>query len=256
MTIFIYFVTYLCIIATFFNDGFTQMLFSVPFIWFLLVDSIHAKGSRTFILNFIAITVLLVFTLTRFSNPFIYPVLMQKRITQKDYYLTHYPHHTPSLFETKRIRIYFDSDDHFEYYKTMNLYKEYILKKGTLVTPIKVIISGYPDILGISYRLQIDINDSQLKSEIQKYISSHNRDTGLEINSQLPEKMHEYYRESVLNSTDDIYAGSWFLYQKVYSVVERSLGFIVMMFSPMFIWIYLIILALQLYYLKQKHKKI
>ena len=263
MTQFIYLITYLCIIATFFNDGFTQMFFSIPFILFLLVDSMYAKSRRVFKLNVIAITFLFILALTRFTNPFIYPVLFQERVMQKDYHLTHYPYNTPRLIETKYIKIkgfLSESKDHLEYYKTMNLYKEYLLKKGTLITPIKVIISGHPDIMGIRYDLQIDINDSQLKKEIKKYISSHNKNIKPEINSQYPERMQEAiyiqdYRSNVPNSTDNIIAGDWFFYQKPYNIIENSFGWIVLMFSPMFIWIYLIILASQLYYLKYKYKK-
>jgi len=91
-------------------------------------------------------------------------------------------------------------------------------------------------------------------------ISSYNKNIKPAINSQYPEKMQQAiyaqdYRANVQNSTDNIIAGDWFFYQKPYSIIEKYFGWIVMMFSPFFIWAYLIILALQLYYLKQKYKK-
>lgn len=269
MKLSLYLVTYLCIIATFFNDGFSKMFFSMPFVFFVLADSILAKNYRTFILNTIAVAILLILAFTRFSNPLIYPVLEKKLVAQKDYSLTHAPYNTSTLVEVGYLDDYFNSKDQLASYKAMDLYKKYSLKKGTLITPVKVVISGHPDILGISYKLQIDINDSQLQDEIKQYVSSHNKDIGLEINSQLPKNLQDKYiqnyRISVPNSTDDIYAGSWysdnFPKQDIYgekaieSVIEKYFGWIVMIFNPMFIWIYLILFAWQFYYIKKKYKQ-
>lgn len=267
MKFFLYLITYLCIIATFFNDGFSKMFFSIPFIFFLLADSILSKSYRTFIFNAVAITVLLILAFTRFTNPFIYPVLQQKLIAPKDYHLTHSPYSTSTLIEVKNLDDYFEDKEQLTYYKSMDLYKEYTLKKGTLITPVKIVISGHPDITGISYKLQVDINDSQLKSSVKKYIASHNQDIGLEINRQLPEKMQDKYiqnyRYSVANSGDSIYAGSWYFEnfpkQKKYgqhyieSIIEKTIGWIVFIFNPMFIWVYLILFAWQFYYIKKKY---
>jgi len=268
MTFFLYLVTYLCIIATFFNDGFSRMFFAMPFIFFLLADSVLAKSFHTFIFNTVTIVILLILAFTRFSNPYIYPILRQKLVTQKEYHLTNLPCHTPTLVEVEYLNDYFNNDALLKRYKAMNLYKEYVLKKGTLITPEKVIISGHPDILGISYMLQIDINDSRLRNEAKKYIMSHNKDISLEINNQLPEEMRDksiqYYSYSVLNSNDNIYAGSWYFdnlkqgrygEKNIESVIEKYFGWIVMIFNPMFIWIYLIIFAWQFYYIKQKYKQ-
>jgi len=263
----LYLVTYLCIIATFFNDGFSKMFFSIPFIFFLLADSILAKSYRTFILNTIAVIVLLILAFMRFTNPLIYPILEQKLVTQKDYRLTHAPYNTSTLVEVGYLDDYFNSKDQLASYKAMDLYKEYDLKKGTLITPVKVVISGHPDITGISYKLQIGINDSQLESGVKQYIASHHKDIGLEINSRHPEKLQDKYiqngRYSVPNSEDNIYAGSWYFEnfpkQKIYgekdieSVVEQYFGWVVFMFNPMFIWAYLIIFAWQFYYIKKKY---
>lgn len=267
MKLSLYLVTYLCIIATFFNDGFSKMFFSIPFVFFLLADSILAKSYRTFILNTIAVTVLLILAFMRFTNPLIYPVLEQKLVTQKDYRLTHAPYNTSTLVEVGYLDDYFKSKDELAYYKAMDLYKEYVLKKGILITPVKVVISGHPDITGISYKLQININDSKLESGVKQYIASHHKDIGLEINSLLPEKMKDKYiqnyRYSIPNFEDNIYAGSWYFEnfpkQKIYgetdieSVIEQYFGWIVYMFNPIFIWAYLIIFAWQFYYIKMKY---
>ena len=268
MTFFIYVITYLCIIATFFNDGFSGMFFSLPFILFLLVDSVLDKGFRRFMLNTIAVTTLLVLALTRFSNPYIYPVLKYKLITKTEYHLTHSPYHTATLIDVNNLHDYFESDKRLERYKEMDLYKEYVLKKGTLITPVKVIISGHPDISGISYNLQIDINDSQLEDEVKHYIVSHHKDIGMDINNRLPQKEQDnylhYYRPSIPNSSDAIYAGRWYFKdfskeetnsftRAINSVVEGYLGWVVYMFNPMFIWAYLIIFVLQLFYIKKKY---
>jgi len=267
MKLSLYLVTYLCIIATFFNDGFSKMFFSIPFVFFLLADSILAKSYRTFILNTIAVAVLLILAFTRFSNPLIYPVLEQKLVTQKAYRLTHAPYNTSTLVEVGYLDDYFNSKDELAYYKAMDLYKEYNLKKGTLITPVKVMISGHPDITGISYRLQIDINDSQLESDVKQYIASHHKDIGIAINSRLPEKLQDKhiqnYRYSIPNAEDYIYAGAWYFEnfpkQKTYgepdieSVIEQYFGWIVYMFNPMFIWAYLMIFAWQFYYIKKKY---
>lgn len=267
MKLSLYLVTYLCIIATFFNDGFSKMFFSIPFVFFLLADSILAKSYRTFILNTIAVAVLLILAFTRFSNPLIYPVLEQKLVTQKAYRLTHAPYNTSTLVEVGYLDDYFNSKDELAYYKAMDLYKEYNLKKGTLITPVKVMISGHPDITGISYRLQIDINDSQLESDVKQYIASHHKDIGIAIISRLPEKLQDKhiqnYRYSIPNAEDYIYAGAWYFEnfpkQKTYgepdieSVIEQYFGWIVYMFNPMFIWAYLMIFAWQFYYIKKKY---
>lgn len=268
MRILIYIITYLCIVATFFNDGFTHMFFSAPFIFFLLADSVVSKGFRTFIFNFTAVIILLILAFTRFSNPYIYPILQNELITQRDYNLTHSPFSTSTLILTDELHYYFDNDKVFKIYKTMDLYHEYTLKKGTLVTPVKMVISGHPDILGISYKLQIDINDTNIQNKMKKYIQTHHKDIFLDIDNKLPNKLRNkhlhYYKNKHQNTDDNIYAGGWYDDAiKAYtgyttigenSIIENYLGWIVLMFNPMFIWIYLIIFILQYFFIRKRYR--
>lgn len=267
MTFIVYFITYFLLIATFFNDGFTGMLFSIPFLWFIAYDSVYSRNRKRIIFNSVTVFVLFILALTRFSNPFVYPVLNSEHKVSRDYILTHYPYSTQNLVEVDKIKRYFEKEESFLLYKQMDLYKEYVLKKDTLVKPVKVKITGHPDILGISYDLQIVIKDSNLMTEIKQYILTHNEDIGLDINSRLPKKLQNnsmvHYRESVPNKNNHIYEGAWYyddivenktmVKKRITSYMEKYISWIVLIFNPMYIWIYLIILYFQYRYLKRQY---
>ncbi len=235
----LYFISYLLITAGFFNDGFTGIFFSLPFIAFLALDSLLSKNKKKFIINLLAVSILFILSVTRFSNPYIYPILNKSLITSKDYKLTNYRYDIHELVDIKYQKRSLEADrkGSFETYMKSDLYQEYLLKKGTTVKPLKVIISGHPDILGASYDLQIDISDTEVKSEIQKYISS---------------------RDTSIIASNDIYAGDWFFdnfsKENIFSadiknIFEKNLCQAVMIFHPFLIWIYFIILFFQLKYL-------
>ncbi|MFT7860741.1 MAG: hypothetical protein ABXS93_07375 [Sulfurimonas sp.] len=246
------------------------MFFSAPFVFFLLADSVVSKSFRPFIFNFVAVVILLILAFTRFSNPYIYPILQNEVITQRDYNLTHSPFDTSTLISIDNLHDYdyFDNDKIFKIYQTMDLYREYTLKKGSRITPVKIMISGHPDILGISYKLQIDINDTEIQNKMKKYILTHHKDIFLDIDKELPDKLKDvhltYYKYKQPNIDDNIYAGGWYYNDKEThtgyttigqsSIIEKYLGWLVLMFNPMFIWIYLIILILQYLVVRKRYR--
>ena len=238
-----YLISYLLIIVTFFNDGFTGMFFSFLPIIFLAGDSFNSRKYNKLIINSILIIVLFILSITRFSNPLIYPILNESLTTTKDYNLVNYKHNIQELVELEDQKSSMESfiEGSFEEYKKSYLFQEYLLKKDTLVKPIKVSISGHPDILGISYDLLIDINDTKVKGEVNKYIASH--------------------YPNLVNSNNNIYAGDWFfenfpkknIYRHIVveNIFEKNLCQAVMIFHPFLIWIYLIILYFQIRYLEK-----
>lgn len=240
-SVILYLISYLFIVATFFNDGFTGMFFAFPFLTFIAADSLLAKGYKRLIINSITIGILLILSITRFSNPLIYPILNKSFITTKDHILlnSRWNQNTLVDFDEQKDSYEMSKSGSFEVYKKSNLYKEYLLKKGTLVKAKKVQISGNPDILGVSYNLEIAIEDTQLQDEVKKHISMHS--------------------SNPIDSTDKIYAGEWFfkyfpkndIYRhiRIENIFEKNICQLVMIFHPMAIWIYLIIAYFQIRYI-------
>jgi len=240
---FLYLISYIMIIAAFFNDGFTGIFFSFPFIAFLALDSLLSKNKNKIIINLFAVSILFILSVTRFSNPYIYPILNKSLVTPKDYILTNYHYDIRQLVDIKyqEWSLEMGGEGAFEIYKKSDLHKEYLLKKGTSVKPVKVVISGHPDILGISYDLEINISDTEVKNEIKKYILFHNK--------------------GLLIPDNNIYAGDWFFdnFPKenrysadIKNIFEKNLCQALMIFHPFLIWVYFIILFFQLRYLKSK----
>jgi hypothetical protein len=242
MSFILYAISYLLIVATFFNDGFTGMFFAFPFLAFIAADSLLTRGHKKLIVNSIVIGILFILSITRFSNPYIYPILNKTLITTKEHVLLHSRWNINELVDLDEQKDSYEmsTSGSFKIYKKSNLYKEYLLKKGTLVKAKKVKISGHPDILGISYELEIDIKDDKLKEEIIQYITM--------------------YNSNKTDASDKIYAGEWFfeyfpkndIYRhiRVENIFEKNICQLIMIFNPMAIWIYLIIVVFQIRYIK------
>ena len=143
----------------------------------------------------------------------------------------------------------FENDWEYDLYKKENeRYVLYHLRKGTVVTPQKIYITGHPDVDGISYDLQITFSDKEISDAFTK-------------------KVKHILKNSVLLSKDghedNIYAGSWFFdqacshrkkYRCVPNIIDKKLGFLLLAFNPMFIWIFLFIAWLQYYYLRKSYQ--
>lgn len=243
MIVILYLVSYLFIVATFFNDGFTGMFFAFPFLVFIGADSLLAKGHKRLIINSIVIGILFILSITRFSNPLIYPILNKSVVTTKEHILLNSRWNRNKLVDLDQQKDSYEmsKSGSFEVYKKSNLFKEYLLKKGTLVKAKKVQISGHPDILGVSYDLEIYIEDTQLQNEVKKYISTHD--------------------SNIVDSSDKIYAGEWFFkyfskndiygHIRIENIFEKNICQLIMIFHPMVIWIYLIIMYFQIRYINK-----
>ncbi len=158
-------ISYLMILASALNDGFSGPYLGIPFIIYGLgrMYSGFKKPNLYFFFGLIIFSIFITMRVgdrSRFS--FVYPIVGEEIIVLKDTTIS------SSAFRPYSINFHDCEKRDAKRYKQSPC-REFILKKGSKFKITRSIKMGNPDIMGVSFDLELDLDNVGLAQEIINY---------------------------------------------------------------------------------------